>query len=116
LVFTAAAALPERRAALAEVAEVIVAGETRVDPKQVVAALVERGYRRLLSEGGPRWLGALLSAGLIDEFCLTMTGRLLGGESPFHIVHGGVVDAPLELAGLLADGSDLYLRYRVLPP
>ena len=39
-----------------------------------------------------------------------MTGRLLGGESPFHIVHGEVVDAPLELAGLLADGSDLYLR------
>jgi riboflavin biosynthesis pyrimidine reductase len=115
LVFTAASAPADRRAALAEVADVIVAGENRVEPKDVVAALVDRGYRRLLSEGGPRWLGSLLSAGLIDEFCLTMTGRLLGGESPFHIVHGGVVDAPLELAGLLADGSDLYLRYRVLP-
>lgn len=115
LVFTAATAPPDRQEALADVADVIVAGETRVDPKQVVAALVERGYQRLLSEGGPRWLGALLAAGLIDEFCLTMTGRLLGGESPFHIVHGEVVDAPLELAGLLADGSDLYLRYLVVP-
>jgi riboflavin biosynthesis pyrimidine reductase len=115
MVFTTASAPADRQAALAEVADVIVAGDSIVDPKNVVTALVERGHRRLLTEGGPRWLAALLTAGMLDELCLTVSAKLLGGEG-FRIVHGGVLDAPLELAGVLADGSDLYLRYLVATP
>ncbi|HEY2831714.1 MAG TPA: dihydrofolate reductase family protein [Sporichthyaceae bacterium] len=111
MVFTTASAPAERRQALAEVAEVIVAGDSIVDPKNVVTALADRGYRRMLCEGGPRWLAALLTAGMLDELCLTVSATLLGGEGS-RIVRGGVLDAPLELAGLLSDGSDLYLRYR----
>jgi riboflavin biosynthesis pyrimidine reductase len=111
MVFTTASAPAERQQALAEVAEVIVAGDSIVDPKNVVTALADRGYRRMLCEGGPRWLAALLTAGMLDELCLTVSATLLGGEGS-RIVRGGVLDAPLELAGLLSDGSDLYLRYR----
>jgi riboflavin biosynthesis pyrimidine reductase len=113
LVFTAESSPAGKRAALAEVAEVIVAGDAAVEPKNVVDMLVERGMRRMLTEGGPRWLGALFAADLLDEFCVTRSARVLSGDSPFHIVRGGGVDTTLELTGLLRDGSDLYLRYRV---
>ncbi|HZE66350.1 MAG TPA: dihydrofolate reductase family protein [Sporichthyaceae bacterium] len=115
LVLTTASAPPERLTALEKVADVIVAGDTVVDPKIAIAALAERGHRRMLCEGGPRWLAALAAAGVLDELCVTMSAKLLGGDA-FRILRGGLVDAPLELAGVLAEGSDLFLRYRVAGP
>jgi riboflavin biosynthesis pyrimidine reductase len=112
-VLTAAAAPADRVAALAEVAEVIVAGDEAVDPALALPALAERGHRRMLCEGGPRWLASLAAAGMLDELCLTLSAKLLGGDA-FRILRGGLVDAPLELAGALSAGSDLYLRYRTV--
>ena len=115
IVITTAAAPQDIRAAIEPRADVIVAGEESVDLKAAVAALAERGHRRLLTEGGPHLLGELLAAGLLDELCLT-TGPLLAGPGPGRIVAGDAFGSPasgLALRGVLEEDGALFLRYRM---
>lgn len=64
-----------------------------VDLRAVLGDLYARGHRRVLAEGGPGVLGALLAAGLVDEFCLTVAPVLAGGDGR-RIVTGP--DLPLD--------------------
>lgn len=113
VVVTCAAAPEPARARLADVAEVVIAGEEAVDLATAIALLRARGLQRLLCEGGPSLLTDLLRAGLVDELCLTSTPLLLGdaprlaGALPGHV--------PLELVHLLDAGEGvLFARYRIL--
>lgn len=114
----AAQAAHERGAALDGLAEVIVAGQETVDMKTAVAALAERGHRRMLVEGGPHLLAHMISAGLLDELCLTIS-PLLAGPAAGRIVAGaplsgtGSADSPqrLALAHVLEDHGYLFCRY-----
>ena len=45
-------------------------------------ALVDRGFRRILSEGGPHLLRDLLDQGVADEVCMTTVPRVIGGAAP----------------------------------
>jgi len=81
IVLTTAAAPAGRRAAVARHAEVVVAGTDRLTPAAVVGALAERGYRRLLTEGGPSLLAQITAAGLLDDLCLTISPVLEGGAA-----------------------------------
>jgi len=113
IVITTERAPADIKAALEPRADVIVAGDEGVDFKAAVAALAERGHRRLLAEGGPHLLGELLAAGLLDELCLT-TGPLLAGPGPSRIVTGNLGSAsalPLVLAHVLAEDGFLFCRY-----
>jgi riboflavin biosynthesis pyrimidine reductase len=111
IVITTAQAPADIRAALEPDADVIVAGEEGVDFTAAVAALAERGHRRLLAEGGPHLLGELLAAGLLDELCLTI-GPLLAGPGPGRIVAGGdAASLPLDLTHVLAEDGFLFCRY-----
>lgn len=64
-----------------------------VDLVAALDALAERGMTRVLSEGGPTLLGAMLASGVVDELCLTTTPRLVG-PGPGRIVGGGPDGAP----------------------
>ncbi len=66
---------------------VLVAGTGQVDLRAALALLAGRGLTRVLAEGGPHLLGDLLSAGLVDELCLTWSPVLVGGPAP-RIVDG----------------------------
>jgi riboflavin biosynthesis pyrimidine reductase len=115
IVITSAAADPDLRTAVAAHADVIVVGEQQVDLAAAVAALAQRGHRRILAEGGPRLLGQLAAAGLLDELCVTVSPVLAGGPAG-RILHGApgeVSPAALDLAHVLADGSYLFCRYLV---
>lgn len=59
----------------------------------VVAHLVGAGQGRILTEGGPHLLGALLAARLVDELCLTWGPRLVGGAAP-RVVAGDWLAPP----------------------
>ena len=113
LVVTCAAADPDRRAALGEVAEVVVAGDDEVDLPAALAALHDRGLTRLLCEGGPSLLTAALAAGVLDELCLTLTPLLLG-TAPVLLTAPLEEPVPLSLRHLV-DGGDgvLLARYGV---
>ncbi len=113
IVITTAAAPRDLRAGLARHADVITAGEAVVDLNAAVRALADRGYLRVLTEGGPHLLGQLAAAGLLDELCLTI-GPLLAGPGAHRIVSGDPFPAgplPLTLAAVLEDGGFLLCRY-----
>lgn len=55
-------------------------GGASVHLREVLSDLYRRGFRRVLAEGGPGVLGALLADGLVDELCLTIAPRLVGGD------------------------------------
>jgi riboflavin biosynthesis pyrimidine reductase len=112
VVITHAASPAVARSALAEVADVVVAGEGTVDLPAALAALAERGLRRILSEGGPHLFGTLLAAGCVDELCLTVS-PLLVGAGPRRIVAGPPLDTPvpMRLAHLLEEDGALFCRY-----
>lgn len=66
---------------LREVADVIVSGDRSVDLPAAMAALHERGARVVTCEGGPHLNGDLLLDDLIDEWALSMSPLLVGGDA-----------------------------------
>jgi len=91
-----------------------------LDPAEAVAALRERGYRLILSEGGPHAIGLLLAAGLVDELFLTVSPLLVGRhelDPRLGLVEGvdllptGPVEA--RLLGVRRDRDHLFLRYEL---
>ena len=111
MVICPAAADPGRRDRLAAHADVLVAGEDQVDLGQALGELRGRHGDLVLCEGGPALVGELLTAGLLDELCLTLS-PLTGGD-PLRLVGGGT-RPPLtecELVHVLRHEDELYLRY-----
>jgi riboflavin biosynthesis pyrimidine reductase len=75
----------------------------------------EHGVASVLCEGGPRLLGDLLHAGLVDELHVVIATKLAGGHDPITIVTGAGFHPPLELElrSLHESGGYLFLRYGV---
>jgi len=111
IVITCAASPPDRRAALAGAADLIVAGDDSVDLKAALAALADRGLARVLCEGGPRLLSDIIAAGLLNELCLTLAPVLVG-PGPVRVLGGGPLPAHrLSLAHLLEEDGTLFAKY-----
>ncbi len=91
---------------------VLVLGSHRVDLALLRDALVERGLRRILSEGGPHLLRDLLDQGVADELCTTTVPRVIGGLHP-RISNGPPVDVPLRLHTLVEQDGTLLARWFV---
>ncbi|MDQ1548937.1 MAG: hypothetical protein QOD27_595 [Microbacteriaceae bacterium] len=112
IVVTSAAATDERRAAVAEVADIVDCGEDRVDTVLMRERLVSRGLTQMHSEGGPHLLGSMIEDGALDEICLTVASRLEGGTArriaDGHLAVGTGMTLAHALVG--ADGT-LMLRY-----
>jgi riboflavin biosynthesis pyrimidine reductase len=114
---------PTGKAALsgmeAEGFEVVdVAGSGRIDPTTLLAVLAERGFRRVLTEGGPRLMGDLVDAGAVDELFLTVAPQLAGSGHavPRLGIAGGVDILPdrelmARLLEVRRNDSYLFLRY-----
>jgi riboflavin biosynthesis pyrimidine reductase len=87
-----------------------------VDVAVAIAQLRERGYRRILCEGGPRLFSSAVLQRSVDELCLTVSPMLAGPAGP-RIVAGA--DWPvdflpqLRLIGLLVEDDALFCRYLV---
>ncbi|WLW51522.1 pyrimidine reductase family protein [Streptomyces sp. YU58] len=114
LILTGAAAAPDRIAAAEKSgARVVVAGDgVGVEPARAVRALAELGHTRLLTEGGPRLLGQLVAAGVLDELCLTVSPMLTAGDAQ-RIAGGPSVAVPQRfgLVSLLEEEGFLFSRY-----
>ncbi len=120
IVITSGSSDEELRERVGEVADVVVAGEDDVDLPAALTALRDRGLAHVHAEGGPRLLGDLAAAGLVDELLLTVSPLLAGGSYTGHdpiprILAGARLrDAPrpLTLHHVIEDEGSLFLRYR----
>jgi riboflavin biosynthesis pyrimidine reductase len=95
---------PESAAVSSDV-DVLRAGERRVDLALVLDTLssIVPGVRAVQAEGGPTLNAGLLEADVVDELDLTLSPRMVGGNS-VRVVHGAPdLEARFELAHLLAD-------------
>ena len=115
-VVTTADADPHAVAALRETVEVIAEGDGAVDWPAVLAEFSDRGWRRVLCEGGPSLHGELVTLDLVDELCLTIAPVLAAGDGP-RIAHGhDPVHHAMTLAHALeADGGLLTRWVRARP-
>lgn len=93
-----------------DVADLVVAGSSHVDPATAVAALRERRLRHILCEGGPSLFGGFLAADAVDELCVTISPTLEGGDAR-RIAHGDTPPRDMRLAAALRSGETLLLRY-----
>jgi riboflavin-specific deaminase-like protein len=111
IVVTHAASPEAERAALAEIADVIVCGEERVDVDAMLDALARLGLRQVLCEGGPGLFGALLEAGLVDELCLSLSPMLVGGEAGRIVRGASEAGRRMRLVHAMPAGDLVLLRY-----
>ncbi|MDD7962544.1 dihydrofolate reductase family protein [Microbacterium thalli] len=85
-----------------------------LSPAEIVSALRARGFSRLVCEGGPTLGSAFASAGLIDEYCITVAPRITPVERPLLSIGG---DGELAVTGALMDEAGFsYLRLRPVDP
>ncbi|HLX88597.1 MAG TPA: dihydrofolate reductase family protein, partial [Acidimicrobiales bacterium] len=94
------------------VAELVTAGQDRVDPRLALDHLHGAGYRSVLLEGGPRLNAEVAAAGLLDELCLTLSPRLVAGDGP-RVLAGSELASPLQLEVVHVLEEDGFLFYRL---
>ncbi|GAA5162545.1 dihydrofolate reductase family protein [Ornithinimicrobium tianjinense] len=86
----------------------------RVSAAQVLAALHQRGWHRIVVEGGPTLFGTWLQECLVDELCVTVRPVLAGGDGPFlvptTVTFGRLVGEPTHL---LTWAGDVLVRTRL---
>jgi riboflavin biosynthesis pyrimidine reductase len=114
IVVTTDAAPRDRRHALTAVADVVIAGDSHLDPTIFVSFLAERGLTQQHCEGGPSLFGTLLAAGVVDELCLTVSPQLVAGDA--KRITAGALGSPraLTLGHVLVSGETLLLRYEAV--
>ena len=112
VVVTCAAAEPAGLRQAHAAAEVVVAGEERVDLGEAVRELGRRGTGVVLCEGGPSLLGEMIAAELLDELCTTIAPLVVAGTGP-RVAVGGTPPSPLamRLASVLEEEGSLFLRH-----
>jgi riboflavin-specific deaminase-like protein len=115
---------PEQRVVIATAADTALEGTsaqidyltTGDDLPLLMARLREDyGVRSIVCEGGPTLNAHLLAAGMVDEFFVTLSPKLVGGASAITIVTGRelVEPAELDLVWVLAGEGTLFTRWRV---
>ena len=95
---------------------VFIAGENKVDLKELMNHLYKRGVRTLMVEGGATLNWALLKDGLVDEIYIYYGNIIIGGLKSPTIVDGNSFDPPikLELICLERMGNGILTKWRVL--
>ncbi len=106
------------RLVVPEGCDVVEAGEGGpVDMSAALPQLRARGFRTILTEGGPHLMGELVKAGLLDEAFLTISPVLAGrdGEGRLGMVEGTELlpesGVWTRLLSARRHGSFLFLRY-----
>lgn len=104
----------QRREQAEQVADVVIGGGDRVEPREALRALAALGHRVVVCEGGPTWLGQLAAAGYLDELCLTIAPLMGGDPLPVAITPAGGALTEYELKHVLEEDGSLFLRYEAL--
>jgi riboflavin-specific deaminase-like protein len=116
IIFTTRRASTARIRKFERVAEVVVVPGTEPSATRVVDELGKRGLQKLILEGGGEVHFGFAKAGLVDEWYITITPRLIGGRNAPSFLDGeGFLKKnhiELKLVSSRRVGDELYLRYR----
>lgn len=108
----AAAGAGARLGSAAEVIDCSGADPSSVDLGVALSRLSDRGLIRVLAEGGPTLMGALIAADLVDEMCLTTAPMLVGGSAVRIATDTAAVLTRMRRAHVITDTEGyLYVRY-----
>ncbi len=93
---------------------VLVAGEDSVDMARAVALLRAHGMHRILCEGGPTVLDALVEADAVAEICVTLAPKLAASQPLGQRLQPSRLPAPvtMRLEHALVCDDYLFLKYR----
>ncbi len=111
IVCTVPGAPQDRRDRLAEVADIIVTGESDVEPASLLDELAARGLQHVHSEGGPSLFGSFMDAGVVDALHLTLAPRIEGSTTRRITREGPGVPVGMRLESILRAESELLLHY-----
>jgi riboflavin biosynthesis pyrimidine reductase len=96
----------------------VLSGDGKIDPAELVAVIQARSGGLILCEGGPHLLGRLARANLVDELFLTVAPQIAGRDEQFRrmgLVEGfaATPDEALQLRlhSIRGAGDHLFLRY-----
>ena len=116
IVFTTRRAGAARIRRFEKVAQVVVLAGKEPGAARVVEELRKRGLKKLILEGGGEVHFAFAKAGLVDEWYVTITPRLIGGRGAPSFLDGeGFLKRDhikLKLVSSRRVGDELFLRYR----
>jgi riboflavin biosynthesis pyrimidine reductase len=110
ILVTCASADSGRREALAAAGvTVLVCGDDEVDLPLALDRLAGLGHEHVVCEGGPMLFREALTAGVVDEFDLSIAPALVGGE--YRLLDGLADVVRLDLHQLLEEDGTLFARY-----
>lgn len=92
--------------------ELLEVGTDGVDPGALLSELHTRGARLVVCEGGPGLLGQLAAADLVDEYLLTLSPKLVGGDRVGLLAGAEAADGSFGLHRALQQDDHLMLCYR----
>lgn len=95
--------------------QVLLCGDDSVDLVTLRRRLEDRGMPRILTEGGPTLLGAMLGAGVVDELDVTWAPTAVGGGQG-RIVRAPDLDVALHPMALVEEDGTVMGRWRVVRP
>ena len=106
----------DSRMSLADHAELVTAGDNRVDLLRSFATLQEQGLEQIMVEGGGELIFSLFEVGLVDELTVYVGAKIIGGRDAPTLADGdGFVEEfpllSLESVERLDDGA--LLRWTV---
>ena len=101
---TGSRGLAEAQAVLGD-DQVLLCGEDAVDDTRLVTLLAERGWDRILTEGGPHLVSSMVAAGVLDEVCLSLTPVVVGGDGPRMTTAAATVTGYLPRVVVEEDGT-----------
>jgi riboflavin biosynthesis pyrimidine reductase len=112
VIVTTDAAAAARGGLFEPVATVMACGVDGVDLGMMLDAFARRGWTQVLCEGGPHLFGALLQADLVDEVCVTLAPRFVGGDAGRIAQGAPEADRRFALGGVVTDDEGFaFLRY-----
>ncbi|MBC7109702.1 MAG: 2,5-diamino-6-(ribosylamino)-4(3H)-pyrimidinone 5'-phosphate reductase [Archaeoglobi archaeon] len=114
LIFTTSLAPKEKIDKISRFAEVLIAGEERVDLRRAMEELHRRGVRRVLVEGGGTLIFSLLRENLVDEISVYIGNFVIGGESAPTLADGeGFTEnfPRFHLSSIITDSEGVLLRW-----
>jgi riboflavin biosynthesis pyrimidine reductase len=118
IVATTARAAERARESAGEEAEVVTVDP--LDVREIMNMMSGRGHERILTEGGPKLMGQLLEADVVDELFLTVSPIVTGGGKRPRPTLAAAADllpagpASARLLSVRRHGSYLFLRYGLL--